>query len=257
MVDLRRRVLVFDSCFGQDYIIYGIYSYDRKAAVAIIIVLAYADVTCLHGALPVTDQSDQSPNKPDPKVNPNPSKSSPNRKNSQPNPWVEGLQTIGLSIVLALGIRHFVAEARYIPSGSMEPTLQINDRLVVEKISYYFNPPERGDIVVFWPPEQLTPPGQRRDAFIKRVIGLPGDEVEVREGKVIVNGDPLQEDYIKAPPDYEWGPEKVPEASYLVLGDNRNSSYDSHSWGFVPEENLIGKAMVRFWPPSRVGWLDE
>lgn len=206
------------------------------------------------GLCQVTDQSDQSPITPDPKVNP---KSSENRKLSQPNPWVEGLQTIGLSIVLALGIRHFVAEARYIPSGSMEPTLQINDRLVVEKISYYFNPPERGDIVVFWPPERLTPPGQRRDAFIKRIIGLPGDVVEVREGRVVVNGELLEEDYIKAPPDYEWGPEQVPQESYLVLGDNRNSSYDSHSWGFVPEENLIGKAMVRFWPPSRIGWLDD
>lgn len=175
---------------------------------------------------------------------------------SQPNPWVEGLQTIGLSIVLALGIRHFVAEARYIPSGSMEPTLEINDRLVVEKVSYYFNLPERGDIVVFWPPESLFPPGKRRDAFIKRVIGLPGDTVEVRNGQVIVDGEVLQEDYIKAPPNYQWGPETVPAESYLVLGDNRNSSYDSHAWGYVPRENIIGRAVVRFWPPDRLGGLD-
>ncbi|WP_206070709.1 signal peptidase I [Nodosilinea sp. P-1105] len=173
------------------------------------------------------------------------------------NPWVEGLQTIGLSVVLALGIRHFVAEARYIPSGSMEPTLQINDRLVVEKISYNFNPPERGDIVVFWPPDSLTPPGQRRDAFIKRVIGLPGEVVEVSNGQVIVDGVVLEEDYIMAPPSYEWGPEQVDDESYLVLGDNRNSSYDSHSWGFVPAENIIGRALVRFWPPSRVGLIDD
>lgn len=205
----------------------------------------------------MTEPSEQTPITPNSKLSSNPSKPPEHRKSAQPNPWVEGLQTIGLSIVLALGIRHFVAEARYIPSGSMEPTLQINDRLVVEKVSYYFNPPERGDIVVFWPPEQLTPPGQRRDAFIKRIIGLPGDVVEVREGQVTLNGELLEEDYIKAPPDYEWGPEEVPPESYLVLGDNRNSSYDSHSWGFVPAENLIGKAMVRFWPPSRVGWLDE
>ncbi|WP_347277516.1 signal peptidase I [Pseudanabaena sp. FACHB-2040] len=169
---------------------------------------------------------------------------------------MEGLQTIGLSVVLALGIRHFVAEARYIPSGSMEPTLEVNDRLVIEKISYHFNQPERGDIVVFWPPESLFPPGQRRDAFIKRVIGLPGDTVEVREGQVFVDGTALEEDYIKAPPNYEWGPETVPEASYLVLGDNRNSSYDSHAWGYVPYENIIGRAVVRFWPPDRLGGLD-
>ncbi|MEM9905256.1 MAG: signal peptidase I [Cyanobacteria bacterium P01_D01_bin.44] len=174
----------------------------------------------------------------------------------QQNPWVEAIQTIGLSVVLALGIRQFVAEARYIPSGSMEPTLQINDRLVVEKISYHFNPPGRGDIVVFWPPEELFPAGKRRDAFIKRVIGLPGDVVEVADGTVFVNDAPLDESYIKAPPDYLWGPEEVPDEAYLVLGDNRNSSYDSHAWGFVPKENIIGRAVVRFWPPSRLGGLD-
>jgi signal peptidase I len=176
------------------------------------------------------------------------------------NPVVEGLQTLGLSIILALGIRTFVAEARYIPSGSMEPTLEINDRLVVEKISYHLNPPQRGDIVVFWPPDSLFPEEeQRKDAFIKRVIGLPGDTVEVRDGTVFINGMPLEEDYIKAEPDYTWGPETVPAESYLVLGDNRNSSFDSHAWepdSFVPAENIIGKAVVRFWPISRIGGLD-
>ena len=186
---------------------------------------------------------------------------SPEHKRSQAierstNPVIEGLQTLGLSIVLALGIRTFVAEARYIPSGSMEPTLEINDRLVVEKISYYFSPPERGDIVVFWPPDNLFPEGERRDAFIKRVIGLPGDDVEITDGTVFIDGVPLDEDYIKAEPTYVWGPETVPEGAYLVLGDNRNSSYDSHSWGFVPEDNIIGKAVVRFWPPSRIGGLN-
>lgn len=172
------------------------------------------------------------------------------------NPWIEGLQTIGLSVILAFGIRHFVAEARYIPSGSMEPTLQINDRLVVEKVSYYINPPQRGDIIVFYPPENLFPKSKRRDAFIKRVIGLPGDQVEITDGRVYVNGEPLEEGYIKAPPNYEWGPKVVPDESYLVLGDNRNSSYDSHEWGYVPRENIIGKAVVRFWPPDRLGGLN-
>lgn len=172
------------------------------------------------------------------------------------NPWVEGLQTLGLSVILALGIRTFVAEARYIPSGSMEPTLQVNDRLVVEKISYHFNPPMRGDIVVFWPPEGLFPQNRRRDAFIKRVIGLPGDTVEIQNGVVLINGKPLEEDYIKAEPEYSFGPETVPAGEYFVLGDNRNHSYDSHSWGYVPRENIIGRAVVRFWPPSRVGDLE-
>ncbi|HEY9889912.1 MAG TPA: signal peptidase I [Candidatus Obscuribacterales bacterium] len=175
------------------------------------------------------------------------------------NPIVEGLQTLGLSIVLALGIRTFVAEARYIPSGSMEPTLEINDRLVIEKISYYFNPPQRGDIIVFWPPDSLFQDTNRRDAFIKRVIGLPGDTVAVSNGTVFVNGDPLQEAYVKEDPNYVWGPETVPQDSYLVLGDNRNSSYDSHAWepeSFVPANHIIGKAVVRFWPPNRIGGLE-
>ena len=201
----------------------------------------------------MTDQSDKSSLPPDSAL-----KSVAVKKHApQPNPWVEGLQTIGLSVILALGIRHFVAEARYIPSGSMEPTLQINDRLVIEKISYNFNPPGHGDIVVFWPPDSLTPPGQRRDAFIKRIVGLPGDVVEVRDGEVIRNGEVLSEPYIKGPPDYQWGPEEVPPESFLVLGDNRNSSYDSHSWGFVPQENIIGRAVVRFWPPDRLGLIRD
>lgn len=178
-------------------------------------------------------------------------------KSSDTNIWVESLQTVGLSIVLALGIRQFVAEARYIPTGSMEPTLQVNDRLVVEKISYRLTVPERGDIVVFWPPEELTPAGQTRNAFIKRVVGLPGDTVEVTDGQVLINDEPLDEQYIKAPPNYQWGPKTVPDESYIVFGDNRNNSVDSHAWPrpFLPEDQIIGKAVVRFWPPGRVGLL--
>ncbi len=176
----------------------------------------------------------------------------------QQNPWIEGLQTIGLSIVLALGIRQFVAEARFIPSGSMKPTLQIDDRLVVEKISYRFNPPKRGDIIVFQAPKKaLEVVGSTtNDAYIKRVIGLPGDTVEVKEGKVFLNGEVLEENYIQAPPTYTWGPETVPPEQYLVLGDNRNSSSDGHVWGFLPDESIIGRAVVRFWPPTRIGGLD-
>lgn len=180
------------------------------------------------------------------------------------NPWVEALKTVGLSLVLALGIRHFVAEARYIPSESMVPTLEVNDRLIVEKISYNFNAPERGDIIVFMPPEAAGreclglqgQSGQIKDAFIKRVIGLPGETVEVSNGQVLINSQPIQEDYISAPPNYQWGPEVIPEESYLVLGDNRNNSCDGHFWGTVPAENIIGRAVFRFWPPNRVGSID-
>ena len=172
------------------------------------------------------------------------------------NPVVEIIKTLGTAAVLAFGIRAFVAEARYIPSSSMEPTLEINDRLIIEKISYRLRSPKRGDVVVFSPTDTLKQQ-DFKDAFIKRVIGLPGDLVEVRGGKVYVNNQPLREKYIEEAPEYKYGPEKVPDDQYLVLGDNRNNSYDSHYWGFVPRKNLIGRAIVRFWPLDRLGSLDE
>lgn len=173
----------------------------------------------------------------------------------QENTWVEGIKTIGLSIVLALGIRTFVAEARYIPSGSMLPTLEINDRLIIDKLGYKFQNPDRGDVVVFSPTDQLKT--QYKDAFIKRIIGLPGETIEVKGGLVYVNSEPLKEKYIAEEPQYDWGPETVPQNSYLVLGDNRNNSYDSHYWGFVPRDHIIGRAVIRFWPPNRLGGLDQ
>ncbi|MBW4541734.1 MAG: signal peptidase I [Myxacorys chilensis ATA2-1-KO14] len=184
--------------------------------------------------------------------NPAPNSKSSSTKNE--NPWIEGLKTIGLSAVLAIGIRQFVAEARYIPSGSMLPTLQINDRLIVDKLGYRFSNPQRGDVVVFSPTATLEKQNFH-DAFIKRVIGLPGDKVEVKGGRVYVNNQPLREDYIgkDEAPQYQWSPAVVPENSYLVLGDNRNNSYDSHYWGYVPREKIIGRAVVRFWPPDRIG----
>jgi len=172
------------------------------------------------------------------------------------NPWVEAAKTIVLSAVLAFGIRSFVAEARYIPSGSMLPTLQINDRLIIDKLSYDFRNPQRGDIVVFSPTDELKKQNFK-DAFIKRLIGLPGDKVEVKGERVYVNDQPLQENYIEEKPNYSFGPVIVPPNQYLVLGDNRNNSYDSHYWGYVPRDRIIGRAVVRFWPPNRVGELGE
>lgn len=177
-------------------------------------------------------------------------------KYTEENPWLESLKTIGLSAILALGIRTFVAEARYIPSGSMLPTLEINDRLIIDKLGYRFKDPQRGDIVVFSP----TPALQKenfKDAFIKRVIGLPGDKVQVKLGVVYVNDQPLQEQYIQEQPNYDYGPVVVPQNQYLVLGDNRNNSYDSHYWGFVPRENIIGQAVIRFFPFNRMGGIDS
>jgi len=156
------------------------------------------------------------------------------------------------SALPAFLIRKFVAEARYIPSGSMLPTLQINDRLIIDKWSYRSQAPQRGDIVLFSPTEALKQQNFK-DAFISRLIGIPGDKVEVKGGKVYVNNQPLEENYIEEAPDYQLGPVTVPANSYFVLGDNRNNSYDSHYWGFVPRENIIGKATKRFWPPERSG----
>ena len=175
--------------------------------------------------------------------------------------WVGELgRTIGLSILLALGIRTFVAEARWIPSESMVPTLKINDKLIVDKLSYRFTHPQRGDIVVFSPTDEIKKENPNlRDAFIKRIIGLPGDKVQVKGERVYINDRPLQEKYIENEnvPQYQFGPVRVPPDSYLVLGDNRNNSYDSHYWGFVPRGHIIGRAIVRFWPPNRIGELDQ
>jgi signal peptidase I len=174
----------------------------------------------------------------------------------QENPIVELLKTLVSAGILAIGIRACVAEARYIPSESMLPTLEINDRLIVEKISYRFRKPERGDVVVFLPTETLKQQDYK-EAFIKRVIGIPGDIVEVKNNAVYVNNQKLSEKYILNPPNYEYPSTKIPEGQYLVLGDNRNNSYDSHYWGFVPLKNLIGRATVRFWPPDRIGPLNH
>lgn len=173
------------------------------------------------------------------------------------NFWVETVKTLAMAMVLSFGIRVFVAEARYIPSSSMEPTLQIDDKLIIEKMTYRFKEPERGDIVVFSPTETLKE-NNYHEAFIKRIIGLPGDTVLVKQGEVYVNNKILPEKYIKEDPNYDYGPITVPEGEYLVLGDNRNNSYDSHYWGFVPKENIIGRAFVRFWPfDNRWGYITK
>ncbi len=292
----------------------------------------------------------------------------------------DNVVTIVLALILAFGIRTFVAEARWIPSESMLPTLEVGDRLVIEKVSYRFGKPQRGDIVVFLPPEETTvtfipepgftgsvsipytvkdnddqesnqanvtvvvggsgqalpfsnedaidvegpdpiavddyvvaPPDRRiffdvlendrdpdgtldpttvdlipgmggvdpvlrvpgkglfkvnepefRGAYIKRVIGLPGDRLRIADGLVYVNDIPLDEPYIASPPAYSCpgidclgistqDPDfVVPEEHYFMMGDNRNDSQDSHVWGFLPAENIIGHTIVRFWPLNRL-----
>jgi signal peptidase I len=170
------------------------------------------------------------------------------------SPWRDVVQTMLLSLLLAGGARQVLAEPRYIPTGSMEPTLEINDRLLVDKVSYRFNKPMRGDMIVFNPPAALET--QTKDAFIKRIIAVPGESVEVKSGTVYINQKPIVEPYIKEKPNYEMAAIVVPADQFFVLGDNRNNSYDSHYWGFVPREKIIGRAMVRTWPMNRIGNLN-
>ncbi|WP_414621907.1 signal peptidase I [Calothrix sp. CCY 0018] len=166
----------------------------------------------------------------------------------------ENLILITIALVLAFLIRTFIAEPRYIPSDSMLPSLETGDRLVVEKVSYKFNSPKFGDIVVFQPPPELQRRGYSQDqAFIKRVIGTPGDTLKINDGKVYLNGNLLQENYIKEPPLQPFPLVEVPQNQYFMMGDNRNDSNDSRYWGFLPKKNMIGKASFRFWPPDRIG----
>ncbi|MBW4664617.1 MAG: signal peptidase I [Chroococcus sp. CMT-3BRIN-NPC107] len=167
------------------------------------------------------------------------------------NSLQEGLKTVGLTLCLAFGVRIAAAQCYLIPSGSMEPTLEVNDRLIVDKISYNFTSPHRGDVVVFTPPQIIVEKEKSTEPFIKRVIGLPGEQIEIKGGRVYVNNQPLLENYIADTPNYNWGPQIVPRNSYLVLGDNRNKSYDGHVWGFLERDRLIGKVVMRFWPPER------
>ena len=168
----------------------------------------------------------------------------------------ENLILITIALVLAFFIRTFIAEPRYIPSDSMLPTLETGDRLVNEKISYRFTSPKFGDIVVFQPPPELQSRGYSQDqAFIKRIIGTPGDTVKIDDGKVYLNGNILQEDYIKEPPLQAFQLVRVPQNQYFMMGDNRNDSNDSRYWGFLPKKNMIGKAIFRFWPPGRIGTM--
>lgn len=168
------------------------------------------------------------------------------------NLWATPLKLIGLSLGLAFGVRTFIAEPRFIPSVSMLPTIKVGDRILVNKLSYNSHPPRRDDIIVFNPTAPLLKL-HVEDALIKRIIGLPGEEVQVKGGLVYINNRPLKENFIAAKPNYTWGPQVVPPNSYLVLGDNRNQSYDGHLWGFVPRSNIVGQAVFRYWPWERVG----
>ena len=162
---------------------------------------------------------------------------------------IDILETVLLSLFLFLAINAVSARIR-VDGYSMEPTLHSGEFVIVSKMSYFLNEPSRGDIVVFHFPRN---PDQE---YIKRIIGVAGDEITVRDGTVSVNNIPLDEAYIKAAPAYV-GSWTVPEDSLFVLGDNRNNSSDSHNWGWVPLDLLIGKAVFVYWPPNEWGFIEQ
>jgi signal peptidase I len=156
----------------------------------------------------------------------------------------EIIETLLLTFFIFWLVNSVVGRYR-IDGNSMNPTLLNGEYLLISNFAYQLDEPERGDIIVFrHPRSELN--------LIKRVIGLPGDMVEIQNGQVTVNGILVDEPYIQAPPTYSssW---VVPADEYFVLGDNRNNSSDSHAWGFLPEDHILGKAMVVYWPPSE--WM--
>ena len=165
----------------------------------------------------------------------------------------ELLQILIFSFVLSWGLRATVVDARVVPTPSMLPTIQLQDRLIVDKISYKFSEVKRGEVIVFHPPTNLD---QGTD-WVKRVIGLPGEKVEIRDGKVFINEKELTEPYELEKPNYTYGPIVVPEGSYFVLGDNRNNSMDSHYWGELLSQNIVGKVLIRYWPIDHFGPLGK
>jgi signal peptidase I len=162
---------------------------------------------------------------------------------------VDILETLVLSVILFIGINAISARIR-VDGSSMEPTLRSGEFVIVNKLSYKLGCPARGDIVVFHFPRD---PEQE---YIKRVIGLPGDQVNISQGRVYVNNQLVDEPYIAAEPAYE-GSWIVPEGHLFVLGDNRNNSSDSHNWGTVPQEYVVGKAFFIYWPPGQWGIIEH
>ncbi len=167
--------------------------------------------------------------------------------------WINGpalkdvLETLVLTIVLFVLINTLTV--RYeVQSVSMEPTLHEGQYLIISRLAYRYQPPQRGDIIV------LHPPSSSADTipYIKRLVGLPGDQIEVHDGRVWVNGRALNEPYISGPPIYS-GSWVLGANEYFVLGDNRNNSSDSHAWGSINPDAIIGKAFFRYWPPSQIG----
>ena len=167
--------------------------------------------------------------------------------------WVavrEVIETVIPAVVIALIINLFLAQATQVLGQSMEPTLHSAQRVVVEKVTYRFlHGPRRGDIVV------LDLPGQS-DPLIKRVVGLPGETIEVRGGTVHIEGQPIDEPWATRPGGSNYGPQTIPPLQVFVLGDNRGASNDSRNFGPVPIEHVMGRAWLSYWPLEDIGFVE-
>jgi signal peptidase I len=203
------------------------------------LVIFLIGMTCIRASLSIADKR-QDENRRDPRL----------------RTAGEVLESFIIAVVLVfLVVRPFVAQAFYIPSESMTPTLTENDRILVNKLCYRVGAPKRHEVVVFRAPREAVEPdadGEEKD-FVKRIVGLPGDGVEIHGGHVYINGTEDREPYGHESPQYDLAPFTVPDGKLFVMGDNRNHSNDSHRWGALDKERLIGRAMVIFWPPDRAG----
>jgi len=165
----------------------------------------------------------------------------------------DALLIVVAAVIISLLIQTTIQKSS-VNGYCMEPGLQDGQQLLINKVIYYFHEPERGDVVIFYPPPPYSPD---ETPFIKRIIALPGDTIEVANGAVYVNGLKLDEPYIKEPPTYTFRQGKIPEDEYFVLGDNRNYASDSHTGWTVPRQNIIGKAWLSIWPLSEWGFVQN
>ncbi len=162
----------------------------------------------------------------------------------------EILGTVLLAVVVYLLLQATV-QSFIVVGTSMKPSLYDEQRILVNKLVYHLQEPESGDVIVF------RPLNEGEEDYVKRIIGLPGDTVEIKQSTVYINGSPLSEPYIADQPSYTLSARKIPEGNYFVLGDNRNHSNDSHTGWTVPRENIVGKAWLSIWPPSRWGIIND